>query len=303
MGDITNLRRGTLLRGTIIGAGMVLLSACSEGRMPGFLGGSGGSDGDETVSRAAGGAAAERDIEAPEIFQVSEAGLWDGRPSLGGVWVAHPEVEEPGRVIIRNEQNGQFVIGALFRRERETPGPRLQVSSDAAAAIGMLAGQPTNLDVVALKRQEGPVGEEAALPAATAEAGAEATVPEAATVESASLDPVAGAAGAALDAADAPETATPAPAAPVAAAAPTPSGSGLDKPFIQVGIFSVEENARNTATAMRQAGMVPTVKKQSLSGKPYWRVVVGPAQTSAERATLLDTIQGTGFSDAYAVDS
>ncbi|MEC7965217.1 MAG: SPOR domain-containing protein, partial [Pseudomonadota bacterium] len=33
----------------------------------------------------------ERDIEAPDVFQQTEAGLWDGRPSLGGVWVAHPD--------------------------------------------------------------------------------------------------------------------------------------------------------------------------------------------------------------------
>ena len=92
--------------------------------------------GEDTVSETK---LVERDIEAPEVFDVTEAGLWDGRPSLGGVWVAHPDVEEPERVIIRNTANGKFVIGALFRRERDIPGPRLQASSDAAAALGMLA--------------------------------------------------------------------------------------------------------------------------------------------------------------------
>jgi hypothetical protein len=77
----------------------------------------------------------ERDVEAPDVFQVTDMGLWDGRPSLGGVWVAHPDVKEPERVIIRNMSNSAFVIGALFRRERETPGPALQVSSDAGAAL------------------------------------------------------------------------------------------------------------------------------------------------------------------------
>ena len=37
----------------------------------------------------------ERDVEAPDAFQVTEKGLWDGRPSLGGVWVAHPSVKDP----------------------------------------------------------------------------------------------------------------------------------------------------------------------------------------------------------------
>jgi hypothetical protein len=41
---------------------------------------------------------AERDVEAPEVFDVTDAGLWDGRPSLGGVWVAHPDATDPERV-------------------------------------------------------------------------------------------------------------------------------------------------------------------------------------------------------------
>ena len=87
-------------------------------------------------------------------FQSPKHGLWDGRPSLGGVWVAHPDVTDPERVIIRNQANGKFVIGALFRRERDNPGPRLQVSSDAAAALEMLAGAPSTLNVTALRREE-----------------------------------------------------------------------------------------------------------------------------------------------------
>ncbi len=233
----------------------------------------------------------ERDVEAPEVFAVSEAGLWDGRPSLGGVWVAHPDVKDPERVIIRNKANGKFVIGALFRRERAIPGPRLQVSSDAAAALSMLAGQPIELEVTALRRAEAP-----------AEVPVEETVAEADTVETESLDPVASAA-AAIDAAEAKPAATPAAApAPVPAApTPAPQKSSLSKPFIQVGIFSVEANAENTAAQMRRAGMVPTIKKGSSNRKSFWRVVVGPARTSAERAELQKKIKGTGFSDAYAV--
>jgi rare lipoprotein A len=96
----------------------------------------------------------DRDVEAPQVFQVSDAALWDGRPSLGGVWVASPDAVDPERVILRNPANGKFVIGALFRRERLNPGPALQISSDAAAALGILAGQPSNIDVTALRREE-----------------------------------------------------------------------------------------------------------------------------------------------------
>ncbi|WP_289156075.1 SPOR domain-containing protein [uncultured Salipiger sp.] len=293
MGTEFAKRPGTAWRAAILLAGTTALAGCDEGAMPGFL--QSKDKGGETVSRA--GRSVERDIEAPEIFHATEAGLWDGRPSLGGVWVAHPDVTDPERVIIRNQQNGQFVIGALFRRERETPGPRLQVSSDAAAALEMLAGAPTTLDVIALRRED-VAADPDPVPAATVAA----TLPEASDVSESPLDPVAGAATAAL--ATAPAETAPAPqAAPAPAPKPAPAKpvSSLDKPYIQIGIFSVEQNAENTATAMRQNGMVPTVREQSSSGKTFWRVIVGPAQNETERAELLRKIKASGFTDAYAV--
>lgn len=288
----TLARNRVLLRATIGVSALLMLQACSEGQMPAFL--QPKAEG-EQVSRAASdsgefGRTTERDVEAPEIFAANEAGLWDGRPSLGGVWVAHPDVKEPERGIIRNEANGQFVIGALFRKERQTPGPRLQVSSDAAAALGMLAGAPTNLDVVALRREKVETPPEPlASPTAIATEDT-AAIPAAPAVTEGALDPVVETASRALDAVPAPSP----------AAAPAPRSS-LTKPFIQIGIFSVEQNAKNTATAMRQAGLIPTVKPGKSNGKPFWRVVVGPAQNADERATLLKTIKGTGFEDAYAV--
>ncbi|WP_297772597.1 SPOR domain-containing protein [uncultured Roseovarius sp.] len=241
----------------------------------------------------------ERDVEAPDVFQVTDMGLWDGRPSLGGVWVAHPDVKEPERVIIRSTSDSKFVIGALFRREREVPGPALQVSSDAAAALGMLAGAPAQLNVTALRREEAP---EPAAPGAgqaeTDEPDDETALAAPADVEATTLDPVAGAAAAAIEKAEAAEAApAPEPSAKPAA----PSSSSLDRPFIQIGIFSVEQNARNTATSMRRAGMVPTVLEQNSQGKAFWRVIVGPASSVSERATLLKKIKGIGFDDAYAV--
>jgi len=306
MGRAFSMRRGAALRAAWLVTGMAALTACDSAQMPGFLQPKDGSGaGGETVSRAS--QSVERDIEAPEVFHATEAGLWDGRPSLGGVWVAHPEVSEPERVIIRNQQNGQFVIGALFRRERQSPGPRLQVSSDAAAALGMLAGAPTNLDVIALRRED--VAGESAPAATPAET---ATIAAASEVTEGTLDPVAASATAALDGgagSPAPDprlagataaTAAAAPPAPQPAPAAKPASS-LDKPYIQIGIFSIEQNAENTATAMRQQGMVPLVRKQESSGKTFWRVIVGPAQTAAERAELLTKIKATGFTDAYAV--
>ena len=273
------------------GVALIALVACDGANLPAFL--QGGQGTSATDGTAAPGTRStrlvERDVEAPEVFSVSENGLWDGRPSLGGVWAAHPDVSEPERVIIRNETNGNFVIGALFRKERETPGPRLQISSDAAAALGVLAGAPTQLNVVALRREEVPDDATSAPPqdAPIGDGGFDAPTDVAETT----LDPIAESAAAVLDAAP----------PPAPAAAPAPATSTLDKPFIQIGIFSIEQNANNTATAMRQAGMVPTVLEQSSSGKTFWRVLVGPAQTRAERSALLAKIKDTGFTDAYAV--
>ncbi|MGR3637391.1 MAG: SPOR domain-containing protein [Shimia sp.] len=285
--------RRLLKTGTAMLALSLILSACEEGE--GFTFGKG----PDTTSSEPGTANSsnttklvERDVEAPEVFAVSEAGLWDGRPSLGGVWAAHPDVASPERVIIRNQANGKFVIGALFRREREIPGPRIQVSSDAAEALGLLAGQPVELNMTALRREEvapEPEVSESAAPA------------EVADVEEAPLEPIA-AASAAIAAAEASAApaATPAPAAQ-SEVAPKPTSSSLSKPYVQIGIFSVEANANNAAKQMKAAGLTPLIKKTTSGSKTFWRVIVGPATTKAGLKSMTKTVHGTGFTDAYAV--
>jgi rare lipoprotein A len=282
-------------------AGVLALAACDESGQFNLLQGQGASETGSSGNRSV--RLVERDVEAPEVFQVTEAGLWDGRPSLGGVWVAHPDVTEPERVIIRNTANGSFVIGALFRRDVNTPGPRVQVSSDAAATLSMLAGQPVQLNVTALRREEVPQAAPAAdAPEETAGQAATEALPAPGAVTETRLDPIASAAAAI----EAPRPAATAPAAaaapsPTPAAAPAPRASGLDRPFLQIGIFSVEANANRAATAMRNAGMTTQVKQQSTQGKTFWRVLVGPAASMAERNSLLDRVKQEGFTDAYAV--
>jgi rare lipoprotein A len=341
---------------------------------------------------------AERDVEAPEVFDITEAGLWDGRPSLGGVWVAHPDATDPERVMIRNTETDSFVIGALFRRERENPGPRFQISSDAAAALDILAGAPTELQVIALRREEvapttAPVAETGTAPVAEAEvAAAPETDPEtsaavpaiaasalavepgavpadaaAATGARPFLRPFAAApavvelprnmsaedvmsgitraafnpeelAPPAAPSASRPSSApasiaaianaaiseseiTSAPlppveaapvevaAAPVAAPAPAPepvrvsapAAPALEQAYVQIGLFSVQENANNTGQTLRNAGLVPTIYDETSNGRRFWRVVVGPAPTVEDRAAVLDTVRGLGFGDAYFV--
>lgn len=244
----------------------------------------------------------DRDVEAPDVFSVTEPGLWDGRPSLGGVWVAYADVQDPERVIIRNADTGAFVIGALFRRERENPGPKLQVSSDAATALGMLAGAPAKLNVTALRREE-----------VVDPADAEALLGTDSPIEAQAIGPVATDAVAAIAATEPAKAASPpaprtglAADAPIAAAvaAPVPKApprSGGGKNFLQIGIFSVETNASNTATSMKTAGLSAQVVKEQSQGKTFWRVIVGPAGSAGERDALKAKATGLGFADAYFV--
>ena len=244
----------------------------------------------------------ERDVEAPDVFHKEDKGLWDGRPSLGGIWVAYPDVSTPERVIIRNEGNGKSIVGALFRRERENPGPVIQVSSDAAKALGMLAGQPAKLNVTALRREEIP--EVAPAPPEVAPAPKPAPTKETLdapeTIEEKPLDPIASAA-AAIEAADNKPAAgkaspAPKPAAPVAAAP-----SNLAKPYVQLGTFSTKANAEKTVGDMRKVGLYAFIEEQASNGKTIWRVLVGPATKRSERAAMLKKVKFMGFKDAYFV--
>lgn len=326
----------------------------------------------------------ERDVEAPDVFQRQEAGLWDGRPSLGGVWVAHPNATDPERVVIRNNRTGATVIGALFRRERDNPGPRFQISSEAAGALGILAGAPSEISVTALRLQR--VEMEIAPPAAPATAAAETLAvapvaaaatpapteaapasavavtevdpaprrtlrdffrgtpaqPETAAIAETTLAPVAPVAETAATTASATQTMTeltsaepeqprrrlrdffrrepapepdttpiplpettaaaaPATPPPAAAPAPAPAAARIAQPFVQIGIFSVESNAENARGMMQRAGLNAEIRRGRAGENQFWRVVVGPAASTEERAGLLTRVRGLGFADAYAV--
>ena len=259
----------------------------------------------------------DRDVEAPEVFSVTDMALWDGRPSLGGVWVASPDAVDPERVILRNPANGKFVIGALFRRERDNPGPALQISSDAAAALGLLAGQPGKIGVTALRREEAPLAApDASRPILdAAETVATETLDPAPTV--APEDGTASVAAAAEDKkprglglfkkrqpkSDGPvapvvssetlgtETAT---AAPSSTVAPSPAPAAPPKGgLIQIGIFSVEANAKRAVDTLSKAGIAATIRQETAQGKAFWSV------TATGGADSLAKVKAAGFADAY----
>ena len=164
--------------------------------------------------------------------------------------------------MIRNLDTGKSVVGALFRRERDNPGPKLQVSSEAAAELGMLPGAPAKLSVVALRRAEAPAPQAAA------------------------------AAPAASPAKPAPQPAAQ-PAAEPSVAKPNATGTS----YVQIGIFSVEANAERAAARLGEGGQPATVRSEKSQGKAFWSVLAGPG----DRDTLLKEAKALGYADAYAV--
>jgi hypothetical protein len=312
-------------RGGLVVVAALALSACEDGL------GTGSSGTAPAASEASGTAAT--DVAAPDVFHVTEAGLWDGRPSLGGIWVAHPDVTDPERVRIVNQSNGQEIIGALFRRERDLPGPALQVSSDAAEGLGMLAGAPVTLDVTAIRRQEAPAPATPAVEAAPAAAAP--TAPEPATeAEPAAQAPAQQAPASQVPAAQAPApAAAPAPRSgggrglfgglfgrtPAAAPAAGPGGiattpldggaatdaappaSPLQFPYVQLATLSTEAAATEAAQALAAKGLPARVA--AVPGQDAWRLLLGPATTEAQQTALREQAVAEGFADAYLVRS
>jgi rare lipoprotein A len=87
------------------------------------------------------------EVPPPKTIDVSGTAIWDGQPSLGGIWVAHPDASQPQRVRVTRNSGRGSVDGWLFRRESSGEGPELQVSSEAAEALGLVANEPAELTV------------------------------------------------------------------------------------------------------------------------------------------------------------
>ena len=209
--------------------------------------------------------------------------------------MASPDAKDPERVILRNTANGKFVIGALFRRELDNPGPKLQISSDAAAALGLLAGEPGKVSVTALRREEAPK---------TAPDANKPILDAAETVATETLDPIPGAAAAnprpvpkygkptAPPIATVPASGKPAVAAPAPAAAKAPVAGGKGG-LIQIGIFSVEANAKRASDQLKAAGIAADIRAETAQGKSFWSV------TARGDKGLMAKIKQAGFKDAY----
>ncbi len=273
------------VNGLLAGILMLGLAACEEGAL---------TSASPVAVPAAGSSSVEQDVERPDILSVTENALWDGRPSLGGIWVAYPGDIDPERVVITNVATGESVIGALFRRERDNPGPAIQISSDTASALGILAGNPTEVSIVVLRRETIEIA-----PPPEPEANPETTeaMELGAIVEEVLADvPVAAPLAISVPApiAREPEIETVAIIAPPAPAGPPPS-----KPFIQIGTFSSEQNAKDLVTILGNEGVLAQIRTDTSGERTLYRVVSGPATSRAERNERLRIIKSLGFTDAF----
>ena len=77
----------------------------------------------------------------------------------------------------------------------------------------------------------------------------------------------------------------------------------LSRPYIQVGIFGVKNNATRTENKMTELDLPVNIFDFVIKDKTYWRVVVGPASALDHRTRMLKSIKSAGFTDAYFVSN
>ena len=254
----------------------------------------------------------EVDVIAPEAFSITDMALWDGRPTFGGVWIAYPDIEKPERVRIRNDATGKEVIGALYKREREFPGPKIELSADAAAALGVQAGTPVELTIVALRRKtvevvvevekpdmttplRRPVPEPTEAPTATEEP-AEEPVVVAPKVEAPEVvvPPVVVPTPTPIIATDIEETALP----PVSSATEAADGQGT---YVQVATLQSKSRADAVVAKLITAGLDVEIRERQVGEKTLYRIIVGPAKTPEALEIMMGVVNELGYKDAIVL--
>lgn len=78
-----------------------------------------------------------------------------------------------------------------------------------------------------------------------------------------------------------------------------PAAAVTGKRYVQVGTFSVEANARRTATALQKAGLPVGMSSVDKGGKTLRTIYAGPFRDASRLNTALAAIRRAGFSDAF----
>ena len=300
---------------SLIPAVMLTLSACGDGAGPTEVEDLRGSVIETDVIT--------EDMLAPEAFSITDTALWDGRPTFGGVWIAYPNIDTPERVRITNPENDKSVIGALYKRESGFPGPQIELSADAAASLGIIAGVPADLRVVAMRRVDVEVDPTIATgpqpmvtplqrPSTrnTTPAVAGVAVLDAASIVAPAVEPVAAPetpaaneAAPVVEATTLPPVEPAAVAAPVAAApvAPAPAAADPNSTFIQVATFQSERRAKDAVKKLETAGLSVEIRETKAGSQTHYRVIVGPATSPEAVEIMMSVVREIGFRDAIAL--
>lgn len=245
----------------------------------------------------------ETDVVATEAFSIQDTALWDGRPTFGGIWIAHPDAETPERVRISNVESGKEVIGALYKRERDFPGPKIELSADAALALGVLAGNPTELSIVTLRRKTVEVE------VAVEEPEINMTTPlrrrtVAATPETpvapipVPVAPVVTPDVAAPSASDIVTTTLPAITPPATIVAPRIPDTARTSVFIQVATMQSRSKAEAIITKLERAGLYAEIRERKTESRTLYRVIVGPATSPEALEIMMGVVKEIGYKDA-----
>lgn len=149
-GNLSLRRSDTMMTALVAAASALLVAGCSD--VPGAA-----PDQQPDIAATAVGAAPVRPVTsppalepAPEIFSTEAWALWDGRKTLGGRWVALPDVDIARRVRLTDTESGTAIDGALIRRNPDQTGPKLIISSEAAESLKLRPGVATPVMIVAL---------------------------------------------------------------------------------------------------------------------------------------------------------
>lgn len=301
-----------ILRYSLIPVTIVTVSACSEGTVPSEVEDLRGSVIETDVIT--------EDMLAPEAFSITDTALWDGRPTFGGVWIAYPNIETPERVRITNPENGEDVIGALYKREDGFPGPQIELSADAASALGIIAGVPAELRVVALRRVDVEVDPTIAMgpqpmvtpiqrpssrtttPTIAGAAVVQAIIPITLVTEpEAEPEITTPEPAAANQETPAVEATTLPPAVTEAEPVATAPAADPNSTFIQVATFESERRAEDAVEKLETAGLTAEIRESKAGSRTHYRVIVGPATSPEAAQIMMSVVRELGYRDAIAL--
>lgn len=230
---------------------------------------------------------------------------WDGDISAPGMTAAHGSLPLGSWVRVTNTATAATATVRINRRLVPGAGRDLELSRDAAAAVGALQGGPTVVMIEPIDPRQSAAFARTAPPTYAASSYvAPAPVPAAAPAP-APVPVAAQTPGVAYDPTLATASLAPAPAAPQ----PVTHLSAGYTPgrYVQVGSYRNPANAYRMKARIEREGLANGVYGQAhvvttvINGVSYHRVRLGPISTSADGQRALRQAQALGHNDARLI--